>query len=59
MNFFSSQMRVLYENGKCQNVNETIPLVPVRLVLEYMPQLKYMLGGIITTEVASKRQRTS
>ncbi|KAK5639009.1 hypothetical protein RI129_011501 [Pyrocoelia pectoralis] len=54
-----SQMRVLYENGKCQSINESIPLVPVRLVLEYMPQLKYMLGGIISSEVAAKRQRTS
>ncbi|KAK4871603.1 hypothetical protein RN001_015727 [Aquatica leii] len=54
-----SQMRVLYENGKCQGINESIPLVPVRLVLEYMPQLKYMLGGLIGSEVAAKRQRAS
>ncbi|KAF2885719.1 hypothetical protein ILUMI_20492 [Ignelater luminosus] len=55
----NSQMRVLYENGKCQSVNDIIPLVPVRLVLEYMPQLKYMLGGLVSSEVAAKRQRTS
>ncbi|KAF5297165.1 hypothetical protein FQR65_LT10064 [Abscondita terminalis] len=54
-----SQMRVLYENGKCQSINENMPLVPVRLVLEYMPQLKYMLGGLISSEVAAKRQRAS
>ncbi|KAF5285701.1 hypothetical protein FQA39_LY16507 [Lamprigera yunnana] len=54
-----SQMRVLYESGKCQSVNESLPLVPVRLVLEYMPQLKYMLGGIIASDVGTKRPRAS
>lgn len=53
-------MRVLLENGKCQSLNEVVPLVQVRSVIEYMPQLKYMIGGILgSTEMAAKRQRTS
>lgn len=53
----NSQMRVLMENGKCQNINDTVPLVQVRNVMNYMPQLKYMLN--ITPELAAKRQRNS
>jgi len=51
-------MQVLVENGKCANRNETVPLVQVRNVIEYMPQLKYMLNGMIA-DVPGKRQRTS
>ncbi|KAJ8923856.1 hypothetical protein NQ315_010438 [Exocentrus adspersus] len=54
-----SQMRLLLENGRCQNANETIPLVQVRNVIDYMPQLKYMLSGMLTSDVAAKRQRNS
>lgn len=53
-------MRVLLENGKCQSLNEVVPLVQVRNVIEYMPQLKYMIGGILgSNELAAKRQRAS
>ncbi|XP_018329512.1 uncharacterized protein LOC108739906 isoform X2 [Agrilus planipennis] len=55
----SAQMRLLLENGKCRSIDEVIPLVQVRHVLEYMPQLKYMLGGLVNSELAAKRQRTS
>ncbi|XP_017782771.1 PREDICTED: uncharacterized protein LOC108567069 isoform X2 [Nicrophorus vespilloides] len=48
----TSQMQVLAENGKIQGVNDTCPLVQVRNVIEFMPQVKYMLSGI---EMASKR----
>ncbi|KAJ8975806.1 hypothetical protein NQ317_013737 [Molorchus minor] len=54
-----SQLRLLMENGRCQNASETIPLVQVRNVIDFMPQLKYMLSGMLTTDVASKRQRNS
>lgn len=61
--FYSSQMRILIENGKCQNANDTVPLVQVRNVINYMPQLKYMLNGMIssmiTPDISSKRQRSS
>lgn len=56
-------MRILIENGKCQNANDTVPLVQVRNVINYMPQLKYMLNGMIssmiTPDISSKRQRSS
>ncbi|XP_044765649.1 uncharacterized protein LOC123321920 isoform X1 [Coccinella septempunctata] len=55
----NSQMQVLMENGKCQNANETIPLVQVRSVIDFMPQLKYMLGGMLQSDMGSKRPRNS
>lgn len=51
-------MQVLMDNGKCTNRNETIPLVQVRNVIDYMPQLKYMLNGMVA-DVPAKRQRNS
>lgn len=54
----AGQVQVLMENGKCSNRNETVPLVQVRNVIDYMPQLKYMLNDMVT-EVAAKRQRNS
>lgn len=54
----AGQVQVLMENGKCTNRNETVPLVQVRNVIDYMPQLKYMLNDMVT-EVAAKRQRNS
>ncbi|XP_065166278.1 uncharacterized protein [Atheta coriaria] len=44
----TAQMHVLVENGKCQSINETVLLVQVRHVIDYMPQLKYMLVGNMT-----------
>ncbi|KAG5893073.1 hypothetical protein JTB14_021574 [Gonioctena quinquepunctata] len=55
----NSQVRLLMENGRYQNANDTIPLVQVRNVIDFMPQLKYMLSGMLTSDVASKRQRNS
>lgn len=53
-------MQVLLESGKCQSVNETIPLVQVRSVIDFMPQLKYMLGGgMLQSDMGSKRPRNS
>ncbi|XP_050313066.1 uncharacterized protein LOC126748107 isoform X2 [Anthonomus grandis grandis] len=53
-----SQVQVLLENNKCSSRNETIPLVQVRNVIDYMPQLKYMLSSKVA-EVPAKRQRNS
>lgn len=55
----NSQMQVLIENGKCQNINETVPLVQVRSVIDFMPQLKYMLGSVSQSDMGSKRPRNS
>ncbi|XP_030746260.1 uncharacterized protein LOC115875055 isoform X2 [Sitophilus oryzae] len=54
----SDQMLVLLQSGKYLYRNETVLLVQVRNVIDYMPQLKYMLDGMVT-EVAAKRQRNS
>ncbi|KAF5275955.1 hypothetical protein FQA39_LY00751 [Lamprigera yunnana] len=51
-----SQMRVLYENERCQNMNDNTYFAPVKLVLEYMPQVKYMLGRLISSEAAPQHQ---
>ncbi|KAG8224110.1 hypothetical protein J437_LFUL001804 [Ladona fulva] len=53
------QMQVLRSSGKCRSTNEILPLVQVRDVMQYMPQLKYMLGRGNPDESLSKRQRTS
>jgi hypothetical protein len=55
---FSSQTHVLMESGKCQNMNDVVPLVQVTNVIDFMPQLKYMLGGVLPN-MSNKRQRNS
>lgn len=50
-------MNVLLENGKCQTVNDVVPLVLVRNVIDYMPQLKYMLGGMTAEAAASSKRQ--
>ncbi|XP_063928611.1 uncharacterized protein LOC135141445 isoform X1 [Zophobas morio] len=55
----NAQTRVLMESGKCQNMNEVVPLVQVRNVIDFMPQLKYMLGGVLPPNMSNKRQRNS
>lgn len=51
-------MQILKEAGKCQTINDVLPLVQVHDVIKFMPQMKYMLSGILN-EPLSKRQRTS
>ncbi|XP_031780772.1 uncharacterized protein LOC100122828 isoform X2 [Nasonia vitripennis] len=66
------QMEMLMKNGKCSSLTEELPLIQVRSIMKYMPQLKYMLNnrnmGMPTTpqpahsseeHPAKKRQRTS
>lgn len=56
----SQQMQILRENQKCKSTNEIVPLIQLRDVLQYMPQLKYMLERPhCNNEPSNKRQRTS
>jgi hypothetical protein len=53
-------MRTLMEAGKCTSMNETLPLIQVRDVMKFYPQLTYILK-MKSSEMgnASKRQRVS
>jgi hypothetical protein len=55
------QMNILRESGKCQSINDILPLVQVRDVMQFMPQMKYMFSRMnaVGEENPSKRQRTS
>jgi hypothetical protein len=55
------QMNILRESGKCQSINDVLPLVQVRDVMQFMPQMKYMFSRMNAggEENPSKRQRTS
>lgn len=54
------QMSILRDSGKCQSTQEMLPLVQVRDVMQYMPQIKYIVRGMSASEEnPSKRQRTS
>ncbi|XP_076242935.1 uncharacterized protein LOC143184522 isoform X3 [Calliopsis andreniformis] len=63
------QMKMLMEAGKCSSLNEELPLIQVKSIMKYMPQLKYMLnrGDMVMPTPAhssedyppKKRQRTS
>ncbi|PNF34901.1 hypothetical protein B7P43_G01413 [Cryptotermes secundus] len=55
------QMNILRDSGKCQSVNDILPLVQVRDVMQYMPQMNYMFSRMNAggEENPSKRQRTS
>jgi hypothetical protein len=48
------------EAGKCTSMNETLPLIQVRDVMKFYPQLTYILK-MKSSEMgnASKRQRVS
>ncbi|XP_043263558.1 uncharacterized protein LOC122403855 isoform X2 [Colletes gigas] len=64
------QMKMLMEAGKCSSLNEELPLIQVKSIMKYMPQLKYMFnrGDMVIPPApahsseehpAKKRQRTS
>ncbi|XP_015429712.1 PREDICTED: uncharacterized protein LOC107186378 isoform X2 [Dufourea novaeangliae] len=62
------QMKMLMEAGKCSSLNEELPLIQVKSIMKYMPQLKYMFNADMVMPVpahsseehqAKKRQRTS
>jgi hypothetical protein len=53
-------MQILQESGKCLSTNDVLPLVQVRDIMKYMPQMTYMFNRMgNNNEPASKRQRTS
>lgn len=55
------------EAGKCSSMNEELPLIQVRSIMKYMPQMKYMFRNMAIPVPAhsseehpsKKRQRTS
>lgn len=54
------QMQMLQESGKCMSTSDILPLVQVRDIMQYMPQMTYMFNRIgNNNEPANKRQRTS
>lgn len=61
-------MEILHKNGKCQSVNEELPLIQVQSIMKYRRQLKYILEDNRNMEMtqmhseehqAKKRQRIS
>ncbi|KAK9506277.1 hypothetical protein O3M35_008242 [Rhynocoris fuscipes] len=56
------QKTVLRENNKCKTLTETLPLIQLKDVMQYMPQLKYVMERHAqgnNGESAPKRQRIS
>ncbi|KAK7790207.1 hypothetical protein R5R35_013172 [Gryllus longicercus] len=54
------QMTILRDSGKCQSTQEMLPLVQVKDIMQYMPQIKYIVKSMSAPEEnPSKRQRTS
>lgn len=61
------QMKKLMEAGKCSSIIEELPLIQVRHIMKFMPQMKYMFRNMVMPapahsseeHPAKKRQRTS
>ncbi|XP_073978310.1 uncharacterized protein isoform X4 [Rhodnius prolixus] len=56
------QKTVLRENNKCKTLTETLPLIQLKDVMQYMPQLRYVMERHAqgnNGESAPKRQRIS
>ncbi|XP_034240912.1 uncharacterized protein LOC117645103 isoform X2 [Thrips palmi] len=56
------QMAILKEAGKCQSTSDVVPLVQVKDVMQYMPQMKYMFTPRRVSsaeEPPAKMKRTS
>merc|ERR1712241_344841 len=54
----SSHQDVLRAEGKC-GVYDPVPLVLVKDIMTYMPQMKYMFTNMMTSEPSSKRPRVA
>lgn len=54
-------MDILRAAGKCNTIHDIIPLVQIREVMNFMPQIKYMCKGNEEQQPLNqqKRQRTS
>ncbi|XP_057340942.1 uncharacterized protein LOC130677979 isoform X5 [Microplitis mediator] len=62
------QMKKLLEAGKCSSLSDELPLIHVRNIMKYMPQMKYMFRNMAMPPTTAhsneehpskKRQRTS
>ncbi|KAF4519168.1 hypothetical protein B566_EDAN008231 [Ephemera danica] len=57
------QMQVLHQAGKCSSPSEVLPLVQVRSIMQFMPQMSYMFNRMGSNasndQLSAKRQRTS
>merc|ERR1719318_956904 len=54
----SGHQEVLRTEGKC-GVYGPVPLVLVKDIMTYMPQMKYMFSNMMSTEPANKRPRVA
>jgi len=54
----SGHQEVLRTEGKC-GVYDPVPLVLVKDIMTYMPQMKYMFSNMMSTEPANKRPRVA
>jgi len=54
----TGHQEVLRAEGKC-GVYDPVPLVLVKDIMTYMPQMKYMFSSMATTEPANKRPRVA
>ena len=54
---FSGHQEVLRAEGKC-NMYDPVPLVLVKDIMTYMPQMKYMFTNALS-EPSAKRQRVA
>merc|ERR1712066_140155 len=52
----SGHQEILRQEGKCQ-LYDPAPLVLVKDIMTYMPQIKYMFSNMASNEPASKRQK--
>ena len=55
---FSGHQEILRQEGKCQ-VYDPVPLVLVKDIMTYMPQIKYMFSSMISSEPSAKRPRVN
>merc|ERR1719167_1275573 len=54
----SGHQEILRQEGKCQ-LYDPVPLVLVKDIMTYMPQIKYMFSNLASNEPASKRQKVN
>ena len=54
--FISGHQDILRQEGKSQ-LYDPAPLVLVKDIMTYMPQIKYMFSNLASAEPASKRQK--
>jgi len=54
----TGHQEVLRTEGKC-GVYDPVPLVLVKDIMTYMPQMKYMFSNMMSTEPANKRPRVA